>query len=52
MHRNNVIYHINRVQDMFGLDLSRHEVRQLLLLSYSMLQLHGFGEGDITLQLK
>jgi sugar diacid utilization regulator len=46
MHRNNVIYHINRIQEMLNIDLSRHEVRQLILLSYSMLELYGFEDGS------
>ena len=47
MHRNNVIYHINRIQEMLNIDLNRHEVRQLILLSYSMLELYGFEDGTV-----
>jgi DNA-binding PucR family transcriptional regulator len=45
MHRNNVTYHVSRIQEMLGLDLEDSTLRYLLLVSYSLLELYGFDEG-------
>jgi DNA-binding PucR family transcriptional regulator len=50
MHRNNVIYHINRIQDMLEVDLDRSDIRQLILLSYSLLQMYGFEDEEAGLK--
>ena len=44
MHRNNVVYHISRIEEILGLSLNDADVRMGLLLSYMMLQLYGFNE--------
>jgi sugar diacid utilization regulator len=45
MHRNNVTYHISRIQEILGIDLEDSNVRYLLMISYSLLELFGFAEG-------
>lgn len=44
MHRNNITYHINRIQELLGVDLEDFAVRYMLLISYSLLELYGFDE--------
>lgn len=44
MHRNNVTYHISRIQEMLDVDLEDGAVRYMLMISYSLLELFGFGE--------
>lgn len=39
MHRNNVIYHVDRLSDQLGVDLSDPETRLRLLLSYKVMDL-------------
>mgnify|MGYP005804765027 FL=1 len=44
MHRNNVIYHIGRISDIFSLDLDSPELRFRLLLLYKLADLISAGE--------
>jgi sugar diacid utilization regulator len=44
MHRNNVTYHISRIQELLGVDLEDSTARYMLLISYSLLELYGFDE--------
>jgi sugar diacid utilization regulator len=41
MHRNNVLYHINRIEEMLGLDFHDPRVRLTLLNSFVLLELYG-----------
>jgi sugar diacid utilization regulator len=40
MHRNNVIYHIKRICELFNVDLNNPDLRLQLLLSYKVLDLY------------
>lgn len=40
MHRNNVLYRIGRIEEMFGLDLNDADTRFSLLLSYAVLNIY------------
>jgi sugar diacid utilization regulator len=42
MHRNNVLYHISRIEDLLCIDLDDPSVRFMLLVSFVMLELFGF----------
>lgn len=44
MHRNNVTYHINRIQELLDVDLNAPLVRFMLLVSFFLLQLYGFDD--------
>jgi sugar diacid utilization regulator len=44
MHRNNVLYHISRIEQMMSIDLNDHTTRFMLLLSFSLLKLYDFGD--------
>jgi sugar diacid utilization regulator len=44
MHRNNVTYHISRIQELLGVDLEDSTLRYMLMISYSLLELFGFEE--------
>lgn len=39
MHRNNIVYHIPRIEKMLNLDLNNFEVRQGILLAYRLIEL-------------
>jgi sugar diacid utilization regulator len=45
MHRNNVTYHISRIEELLDLHLEDPTVRYMLLLSYSLLELYGFSDS-------
>lgn len=45
MHRNNVTYHISRIQEMLDIDLDDPTVRYMLLTSFSLLELNGFSDS-------
>ncbi len=42
MHRNNVTYHINRIQEMLQINLDDPHVRFMMLMSFFLLELYGF----------
>ena len=42
MHRNNVIYHINRIEEMLGVDFGVPSVRLSMLMSLVLMELYGF----------
>ncbi len=42
MHRNNVTYHINRIQEMLNVAFDDPLVRLMMLVSYYLLELYGF----------
>ncbi len=42
MHRNNVTYHINRIQEMLHVNLDDPHVRFMMLMSFFLLELFGF----------
>ena len=42
MHRNNVTYHINRIQEMLQVNLDDPHVRFMMLMSFFLLELYGF----------
>lgn len=44
MHRNNVLYHINRIEDMLGIDFSNPSTRFTMLMSFVLLELYGFNK--------
>ena len=44
MHRNNVTYHVSRIQEFLGVDLEDSTLRYMLMISYSLLELFGFDE--------
>ena len=44
MHRNNVTYHVSRIQELLGVDLEDSTVRFMLMISYALLELYGFDE--------
>jgi sugar diacid utilization regulator len=44
MHRNNVTYHINRIQELLGIDLNDRYHRFLLMVSFYLLELYGFAD--------
>lgn len=45
MHRNNVTYHISRIQELLDLDLNDPTLRYMLLVSFSLLELYGFADS-------
>jgi sugar diacid utilization regulator len=45
MHRNNVTYHISRIQELLGVELEDSTMRYMLMISYSLLELFGFDQG-------
>jgi sugar diacid utilization regulator len=44
MHRNNVLYHVNRIEELLNIDFDDPTTRFMMLLSFSLLQLFGFRE--------
>lgn len=42
MHRNTVLYHIERIQELLGVDLDDPQLRLRLLNAYLMLRIFGF----------
>lgn len=42
MHRNNVLYHISRIEEMLGVDFDDASVRLTMLISFVLLELYGF----------
>ena len=46
MHRNNVIYRIGRIQTMIGMDLSDHDTRMGLEMSFLLLEIFGFDKTE------
>jgi sugar diacid utilization regulator len=42
MHRNNVLYHIGRIEEMLGVDFDDPSVRFMMLVSFVLLDLYGF----------
>jgi len=42
MHRNNVLYHISRIEEMLGIDFDDPSVRFMMLVSFVLLELYGF----------
>ena len=41
MHRNNIYYHITRIEEQLGIDLNDPELRTKLLMSYKIIDLYG-----------
>lgn len=46
MHRNNVIYRIDRIEQIIKLDLNDANTRLSLMLSYLLLELYAFPESE------
>lgn len=44
MHRNNVLYHISRIEEMLGVDFDTPSARLLMLMSFILLELYGFDD--------
>lgn len=42
MHRNTILYHINRIETMFEVDLRNKNTRFMMQLSFTLLELYGF----------
>ncbi|SHI01980.1 PucR C-terminal helix-turn-helix domain-containing protein [Sporobacter termitidis DSM 10068] len=42
MHRNNVLYHISRIEEMLSVDFDSPSVRFMMLMSFILLELYGF----------
>lgn len=42
MHRNNVLYHISRIEEILGIDFDDPSVRFTMLISFVLLELYGF----------
>jgi sugar diacid utilization regulator len=42
MHRNNVIYHVNRIEEMLGIDFGDPQARFMTQVSFALLELNGF----------
>lgn len=42
MHRNNVLYHISRIEEMLGIDFDDPSIRFMMLISFVLLELYGF----------
>jgi sugar diacid utilization regulator len=42
MHRNNVLYHVNRIEEMLGVDFDTPAVRFTTQMSFVLLELYGF----------
>jgi sugar diacid utilization regulator len=45
MHRNNVIYHMNRIEEMLDVDFGDTTVRFMMQVSFALLELYGFSDG-------
>ena len=48
MHRNNVVYRINRIEEMLGLSLSDAATRMNILMSFMLLREFGFDIWDLA----
>jgi sugar diacid utilization regulator len=46
MHKNNVIYHINRIEEMLNLRCKDPEICFMMQLSFCLLEIFGFGDGE------
>lgn len=42
MHRNNVLYHVSRIEELLGIDFDDPSVRFMMLVSFVLLELYGF----------
>lgn len=42
MHRNNVLYHINRIEEIYGIAFSDSKTRLMLQVSFYLFELYGF----------
>jgi sugar diacid utilization regulator len=42
MHRNNVLYHVGRIEEMLGIDFDDPTVRFMMLVSFVLMELYGF----------
>lgn len=42
MHRNNVLYHVSRIEELLGVDFDDPSVRFMMLVSFVLMELYGF----------
>lgn len=44
MHRNNVLYHINRIEELLGINFDNPSVRFMMTVSFVLFELYGFNK--------
>jgi len=48
MHRNNVVYHIRRIEELLGIDLDDHRVRLNMMLAFYFFELKAANDKKLT----